>query len=285
MPPATCTIEAHMRLTRFFALFTLLTALDQSAVAELVSLNPIKDNTLIQGTNPTTQLSNGQGDLSVGRTNQDLQGPATVSIRRGLIAFDIAGSIPAASTITEVTLIMRETSGMNGDRSVSVHRLLGDWGEGASFQGGGMGAPAQEGDATWLYTFFNAANPSASPTWAAPGGDFSPNPSASRVIIDDLGPGILFSWQSLENPHMLADVQTWLDNPAANFGWLLRGDESAGQTIKRLNSGESTLSPNIPPVLTINYVIPEPGSLAISVITALGAMVLTAAGRQRFRTR
>jgi serine protease len=57
---------------------------------------------------------------------------------------------------------------------------------------------------------------------------------------------------------MVADVQSWLDNPATNFGWLVLGDESTGTTAKRFDSRESTS----PPVLTIEYT--EPSAITLS---------------------
>ena len=73
------------------------------AAAESTVLPPSKTNTLIQVTSASAQqLSNGLGDIYVGRTNQDGQEPATISIRRGLVAFDIADNIPAGATITGV---------------------------------------------------------------------------------------------------------------------------------------------------------------------------------------
>lgn len=255
-------------------------ALAATAEAASVTLHPSKDNTLIQQTNPASQLSNGQGDIFVGRTNQDGQGPATLSIRRGLVQFDIAGSIPTGATITGVTLTMRDVMGLNGDPAVGLHRLWQDWGEGASFQNGGMGAAAKVNDATWLYTFYNEANPALSPTWNSPGGDFSPTASGSVLVTDDQGGGQLFTWSSAVsgNAQLIADVQSWLNNPAGNFGWLLQGDESRGQSAKRFNSGESTLPPNVPPALTITYVIPEP---ATWLLAATG--LLFVAGRRMLR--
>ena len=244
-------------------------ALVPLAHAATTQLAPSKDNTLIQQTNPASQLSNGLGDISAGRTNQDGQGTATISIRRGLVAFDVAGNVPPGATITSVLLTMREVTGLDGDPTVGLYRVLQDWGEGNSFQNGGAGAAAQNGDATWLYTFFNAANPPASPTWSTPGGNFAAAVSNSAIVFDDLGAGQLFSWSSASNPQMLADVQSWLDNPATNFGWALLGDESKGQTTKRFNSGESTLAPNVPPALTINYHVPEPAGLALWTIAAI----------------
>lgn len=256
------------------------------ALADSISLAPSKDNSLYQvvAVNPALpshgQLSNGLGDVFVGRTNQDGQGPATISIRRGLLAFVIAGSIPAGAIVTSASLTMRDVMGLNGDRSVELRRTSADWGEGTTFFNGGQGAPASEGDVTWFYRFFNAANPTASPAWTNPGGDFSLTASASSVVSDDLGVGQLFTWSSVGNPLMLADVQNWLDNPAANFGWTMVGVETAGQTAKRFNSGESTASPNVPPVLTIEYtLIPEPGSLALAAV-AITAWIGTSRSRR-----
>lgn len=232
--------------------------------AETIVLNPARDNTLIQRTDPGQQLSNGQGDLFVGRTNQDGQGPATISIRRGLIYFDVAAEVPAGATILSVTFSMRDVMGLNGDHPADLHRLLQDWGEGASFFQGGQGAPPENGDATWLYTFYNSADPGSSPTWTTPGGDFASQVSGTATISDDLGGGQTFTWAS--SPGMVADVQSWLDNPASNFGWLIQGNESAGQTAKRLNSRESAFAPQ----LTVEYV-PEPGGLALA---ATGMLLL-----------
>ena len=47
----------------------------------------------------------------------------------------------------------------------------------------------------------------------------------------------------------MRDVQSWLDDPASNFGWLVLGDESEISTAKRFDTRESAS----PPVLTIIY--------------------------------
>jgi len=252
----------------------------QNANAASVALNPSKDNTLIQATNPAAQLSNGLGDIFVGRTAQDGSGQttATISIRRGLVAFDV-GSIPAGATITKASLTMRDVMGLNGDPVVELHTASQDWGEGSSFQNGGMGAAAQNNDATWLFTFYNFANPSASTTWTTPGGSFSNTVSATAVVSDDLGGGQLFTWTSAQ---MAADVQGWLANPSTNFGWLLKHtNESIGQTAKRFNSGESTLAANVPPVLTITYAVPEPSSLVLCAMATVGLVASRVVGRRR----
>jgi hypothetical protein len=151
---------------------------------------------------------------------------------------------------------MRDVRGLNGDPTVRLHRVLQDWGEGTSFFQGGQGAPAINGDVTWLHTFYNATEPTMSPSWENAGGDFAETSSAESVIFDDLGEGQLFTWSS---PTLAEDVQSWLDNPDGNFGWIIIGDEMRGQSAKRLNSRESVDLPNTPPTLTIEYQPVIPG--------------------------
>ena len=133
--------------------------------------------------------------------------------------------------------------------------MFRDWGQGTSYFNGGQGAAATNGDATWYYTFYNAANPSASPAWTAPGGqagvDFSASPSAAALIIAD-STSQSFSWSSITNPAMLTDVQQWLDSPATNFGWIMLGNEIAGQTAKRFG-GQNAAAPETPPQLAVQY--------------------------------
>ena len=109
-----------------------------------VTLSPSKDNTLYE--DPGGALSNGAGEyFFAGRTAQ-----ATNSIRRGLIEFDIAGSIPAGSLIVSATLQLTMSKTIAGLQPVALHRLTADWGEGtsnATFEEGG-GAAATSGDAS-----------------------------------------------------------------------------------------------------------------------------------------
>ncbi len=37
---------------------------------------------------------------------------------------------------------------------------------------------------------------------------------------------------------MVADVEFWLQNPNANFGWILKGEEADTSTVRRLDSRE-----------------------------------------------
>ena len=122
--------------------------------------------------------------------------------------------------------------------------MLQDWGEGTSNSGfsGGGGAPATAGDATWLHTFFNTA------LWINPGGDFSATVSGSQSVGTLPGDFTLGS-----TSQMVADVQSWLDDPSNNFGWLLLNNEIVVQTARKFGSRENLTVANRP-LLTVEYI-------------------------------
>jgi hypothetical protein len=199
----------------------------------IINITPSKDNTLYEYDPAEGDLSNALGFHFFAGEN------AIGELRRGVVAFDIAGQIPAGSTITSVTLSMNMSqTALETERVIELHKLLADWGEGTSQATGeeGQGAPATPNDATWRHRFFDTI------FWTNEGGDFSTVVSASQSV----GPIGQYTWNSTQ---MVADVQSWLDNPASNFGWLLLGDESTAITTKRFDTRESAS----PPVLTIQY--------------------------------
>jgi hypothetical protein len=208
------------------------------AGADLVLLNPVKDNTIYE-TDATSDTSNGRGMHLYS---------AAVSFgprRRPLMAFDLS-SIPAGSTITgaRLTLYLDHSSPPPPvTQEVTLHRVLADWGEGISDAGepGGIGAVSETNDASWNYRFY--------PTllWSQPGGDFVAAPSATTTVGNPLNS---YSWGGAGE--LVADVQGWFANPATNFGWLLMGDESQLGSGLRFNSRENTT----PPVLAVIFTPP-----------------------------
>jgi hypothetical protein len=214
-----------------------------SANAAIINTTPSKDNTLYEYDPAEGDLSNALGFHFFAGEN------ALGEIRRGVLAFDIGGSIPAGSTITSVTLSLNMSrTALSDPRTVELHKLIADWGEGTSMASGeeGDGAPATPNDATWRHRFFDTI------FWMTEGGDFSSVVTASQSV----GAIGEYMWSSAQ---MVADVQSWLDNPASNFGWLVLGDESTSISSKRFDTRESAS----PPVLTIQYtpgprVLPTP---------------------------
>ena len=208
-----------------------------SVSAAIINLTPSKDNTLYEYDPAEGDHSNGAGFHFFAGEN------GMGELRRSALAFDIAGHIPAGSTILAVTLSMNMSrTALDTARTVELHKLLADWGEGTSHAPGeeGDGAPATPNDATWRHRFFDTI------FWTNQGGDFSATVSASQSV----GPIGQYAWTSAQ---MVADVQSWLDTPGNNFGWLVLGDESTIATAKRFDSRESAS----PPMLTIQY-IPGP---------------------------
>ena len=224
----------HRRLI-ILAVTTALGFLGSSlASAGTININPSKDNTLYEYDSKEGDHSNALGlHFFAGKT-------AMSELRRGVLAFNIAGSIPPGSTITAVSLSLNMSrTPTNTFYVMELHKLLADWGEGTSIAPGeeGDGAPATTNDATWRHRFFDTI------FWTTQGGDFSPTVSASQMV----GPLGQYTWSSAQ---MVADVQGWLDNPASNFGWLMLGDESVILTAKRFDTRESTN----PPVLAVTFI-------------------------------
>ena len=197
-------------------------------LVESITIGPSKDNTLYEDV--VGSLSNGSGQhIFVGNNNRGF-------VRRTVIAFDIAGTIPGGATIGSVTLNLNLSRTVSGGQEIRLHRVLSDWGEGTSDASAneGKGAAAQPGDATWKHARFNDE------TWRTPGGEFVTAASASETVN---GAG-KYAWGLTEG--LVADVQLWLDDPSANFGWIRVGNENERQTTKRFDSKENGTRSNRP---------------------------------------
>ncbi len=217
-------------------------ALEDRKLLAAVTLTPLKDNTLFQ--TAAGSVSSGAGNsVAFGLNHND-----NLSMR-GLIDFDVASKVPAGATINSVTLtVWNNLTFSNSTPNVELHRVTSDWGEGASAPTRFMppyGA-AKTNDATWLNTFY------PSRTWTTPGGDFSPTVSGTVAIGTD---NQSYTWNSTSG--MVSDVQSWLNSPSTNFGWLIKGDETR-ESGKMIDSKEST-TPSHRPTLAIQY---TPAALA-----------------------
>ena len=214
-------------------LTVVIAAATRAGAEEVIVLPATRDATLVESA--TGALANGSGPaIFAGRTSQ-----AAESRRRALLAFDAASALPAGVRIVAAELVLELTPSNPGAAWIAVHRVLAEWGEGASSASGGGGAPAQPGDSTWLH----AVGPDR--FWSAPGGDFAAEPSAVESVAEP-GP------YRFESPGLAADVQSWLDHPGEDFGWILIGDETRPTTSKRFASRESE-DPAVAPALVIRF--------------------------------
>lgn len=227
-----------------------------TAHADSAVVGADRDNTIYS----ESTFSNGLGQhFHAGANSQG-------NVRRALIHFDVASAVPAGATIDNVTLTLHVSQG-HDNFDIFVHRLLSDWGEGTSDAPGGEGSgtTATPGDATWMHTFYDDQ------FWTNPGGDFAPTVSAATNIV---GTGF-FDWSGSQ---LTADAQSWLDNPAANYGWMLRGEEDLLASSQRFDSRHNPTA-DFRPVLTVEYT-PIPSPAAIGLLGIAGCAL-----RRRRRTR
>lgn len=194
----------------------------KAANEQTQQLQPSRDVVLIE--DPQGRYADSEGQtLFVGRTGQ-----AENSKRRALLAFDFAGAIPPRSRILSVTLTMTLEISANGDQpsTLNMYRVTRSWKEGTAAAQGGRGGETQSGDPTWIH--------SVSPIrrWARPGGDYVRAASAKAEVR---GQGT-YTWNSTRK--LVADVQSWVNSPSRNFGWILIGDESKAATAKVFHSSE-----------------------------------------------
>jgi hypothetical protein len=217
---------------------------------EVITLTASKDNTLYEDAEDT--LSNGSGIYFFAGRTAARNGEV---LRRAVLAFPVSDSLPAGATIDSVILKLRVSkSTQAGTENFTLHSMTADWGEGSSDapsnEGGGT-TPASN-DATWIHAFYDMTE------WAQAGGDFNTSVLATQSLV---GPGP-YAWNSTSD--MVADVQSWLDNPETNFGWMLRGNEESAASAKRFDSKESSTAANRPQ-LTIYYT-PLLGAISVNSI-------------------
>jgi hypothetical protein len=171
--------------------------------ADQVTLLPIKDNTLYE---PIQQdgyadRSDGAGPTMFAGKVKDAQNQTGgIAVRRAVLEFDIAGNVPAGSTINSAQLTLYcDKVGLNTNFNVSLHRALSEWGE-ASNTGNSQqdAASRRRPNATWHHVLPDQ--------FLTRGWRFSPTASVTRTVGRGPPPGI--------DPGMVGDIQTWLNSLA-----------------------------------------------------------------------
>lgn len=202
-----------------------------------VIIPALKDNTLFEDVNG--EISNGAGDyLFFGSTNQN-------ELRRALLMFDVDSVLESGDSIINVSLkfeVSKLPSG-GGNGNSTIHTVSQNWGESTSDASGeeGSGAQAENGDATWTVTCYNCL---VTGPWGNQGGDFN-SVASDSFQVSSLGV------MTVSGPGLSSDVQSWIDNPGSNFGWILVGDENTTKSARRINSRENSSNP---PSLEITYI-------------------------------
>jgi hypothetical protein len=129
-------------------------------------------------------------------------------LRRTLLAFDVAASVPAGATIASARLVLylSRVAALGEPLEARVHRATTAREEGPAKPirpNEGSGAPVNEGDVTWDYIIYETVE------WDVPGRSISEMPPST--------------WGS--TPLMVADVQQRLDRAGE------RGDSAERQAV------------------------------------------------------
>jgi hypothetical protein len=227
------------------AIFVWLSSGCLGVVADTALLTPSADTAVLE--NFPTNNFGGQTWLNAGTTQNFTR-------NRGLLRFDVSGSLPAHARIRAVSLTVDVVrSPVDGDTpsTFDLHRMLIDWGEGR--QHGDppvLGAPAQAGECNWTHRFAQTTE-----TWAEPGGkagvDFAAQSSADTFVY-----GVNFSPYVFDSTsNLVADVQLWQRQPEQNFGWMLKTRrEEDNFSARRFASREDAFRA---PQLAIEYELPR----------------------------
>jgi hypothetical protein len=233
--------------------------------AMTISLGSVSDTSLFEN-KPDSNL--GATTLLAG-TNQQ------VSKARGLFLFDLS-SLPAGAVVTEVQVQLYCTRQPDPDQhggpvasDFSLYRMYVGWGEGGGASN--TGSAAAVGDATWNERHY------AGISWGTPGGlagsDYANNPSAT-TSVGNIG---MYVWGS--SNELIADVQSWIDSPETNFGFMLASQSEASPGSARRFASREQPGGLIPaPQLIVTYsLVPEPSYFSLA---ALG-LVCVSFRRQR----
>ena len=230
------------------------------AGAQVVTLNPDRDNTLFEITDGS--LSNGAGvGVFAGANGAGL-------LRRALVRFPVAANVPVGTQVVSAVLRLHASQGQFQPQPFTAHLVQQAWGEGASdatLMGGGGGAPSEPGDATWLHTSFPTS------TWMILGGDFD------AAVLAGASSGALGWAEFGPTAELTQAVRDWTTGFAINDGFMIRGVEAGVATAVRFDSREhfdADVHPQL--VLTLAPLAGVGGTLR-------GPLALRAAGASPFR--
>lgn len=198
---------------------------------------------------------------------------ASPYVTRGLFQFDLAARIPARAKVTDARLLLTITFKPAGEPIIGyeLHRMLRAWGEGNKRNSAARsGETATLNEASWSMCLTDVS------PWMQPGGapnvDYAEPPSVT--ILPTKG-AVRYTFGS--NAAIIADVQDWMEHPANNFGWLVKGAvEDAPQSACRFGSREDSNRRLNVPLLFVEFETP---SLRIASMVRNGPnVVLTWAG-------
>jgi hypothetical protein len=188
----------------------------------------------------TVEISpSGDTSISQAQRGRNFGSSPTLSIRaatsdeyRSLLRFDIGASVPPGSIITAASLKL-EPSGEDRDMafSATLHRINQYWNEG---RGTAVAVvPVEPHETTWSHRVH------VNGRWVRAGGargiDFSGRPSAAFELPTS---GAVFVPSTAR---LVRDVQSWLDRPYSNEGWMLVANSGGARYCSREDASRRPL--------------------------------------------
>ena len=189
--------------------------------------NGVAPNTAYSGTTDTKLKSDNQTTNFGAAAELEIDGSPDYG---SLIKWDLS-SIPAGSDVVEATITFH---GVNGSRdSYHLYQALRDW---------------SEAEATWLQY-------AAGDTWETAGARGTLDRGSVRLGgINAPGTG---SVNFPLNEDGLELLETWIQNPASNFGFLIESYDGGGDGFDFASTEYASASAR--PVLAVTYFLPQEG--------------------------
>jgi hypothetical protein len=231
------------------------------------------DDTFINSGNP----ANNNGGSSSLFTGTDGHG----GLMRALVRFAMPAGLQGRATVTgaRLQLTVRELPNNTiGPAALeTLARVTQPWaqGNGSGELPGtitvGLACGGTITGATW-----NQTNCATAVAWTTAGGSVTAPPSG-QADTTGVAADAAVTWDSVSNPAMLADVQSWLDTPASNDGWRLASNtEGAPSAAQRFYATEAgAFGPSLSVTFTCKAGFVDNG--------ARGAAVGALASRRRAR--
>ncbi len=169
----------------------------QQGIYPSLSYNGVKDTCIVKN------LSN----FNYGGCQNSGSGTfGTYIATRALIKFDISDIAPSNVIVTKAELTFNLNQ-IYGSNTYTAYKLTRDWIE------GNFCDAASTTVCTW--TVYGAGN------WTTPGGDYDPSPVSNSIFVSgSLPQTITFSLNT-------AMVQSWISNPASNYGIIIIADNES----------------------------------------------------------
>ncbi|MCK9622405.1 MAG: DUF4347 domain-containing protein, partial [Methylobacter sp.] len=214
-----------------------------SAAAQANWQGILATTTFQEGVSGYTGTTDTYLDSTLSGTNYGASGTLQIitplllgSTQQSLISFDLS-SIPAGSIVTSASVTFTASSAIALLPSVDMYKMLSSWSESTS-------------------------------TWSSLGSGVSTDNSEASSTADASWGALLGlnGTATFSSASMASTVQSWINNPASNNGWLL----TAGITsVQFYSSEEATIAYR--PQLSITYTVPTPPSMDLDADNSSGA--------------